>query len=44
MALLKAKTPSELPPALEGFEDIKRYWDKTNDKYAAKILPGEVYV
>ncbi len=44
MALLKEKSPSGLPPALEGFEGIKRYWDKTNDKYAAKILPGEVYV
>ncbi len=44
MALPQAKSPADMPPALEGFEGIKRYWDKTNDKYAAKILPGEVYV
>jgi len=31
-------------PALEGFTHIKRYWDKTNNRYAAKILPGEYYV
>lgn len=33
-----------MQPELAGFSDIKRYWDKTNDKYAAKILPGEYYV
>lgn len=27
-----------------GFQDINRYWDKTNDIFAAKILPGEYYV
>jgi len=39
------------PPASEkmqkclyGFNGIKRYWDKTNDIFAAKILPGEYYV
>lgn len=39
------------PPASEvmekclyGFNSIKRYWDKTNDMFAAKILPGEYYV
>ncbi len=31
-------------PAIEGFENIKRYWDKENDVVAAKILPGEYYV
>ena len=29
---------------LPGFEHVKRYWDKTNDCVAAKILPGEYYV
>jgi len=29
---------------LPGFESIKRYWDKTHDCVAAKILPGEYYV
>ena len=33
-----------LPRTLRGFEHIKRYWDKTNDKAVAKILPGELYV
>ena len=39
------------PPASEvmqkclyGFTSIKRYWDKTNYIFAAKILPGEYYV
>ena len=32
------------PGPLKGFEDIKRYWDKTSAKLTAKILPGEVYV
>jgi len=34
----------ELPPALSGFERVKRYWDRSNDVVAAKILPGEYYV
>lgn len=29
---------------LYGFNGIKRYWDKTNNIFAAKILPGEYYV
>jgi len=29
---------------LSKFKDIKRYWDKTHDCVAAKILPGEYYV
>ena len=29
---------------LRGFHDINRYWDKTHDTFAAKILPGEYYV
>lgn len=40
-------TDLNVPPMqreLEGFGRINRYWDKTNDKYAAKILPGEYYV
>jgi len=34
----------ELPRALPGFEGINRYWDKTHNFVAAKILPGEYYV
>lgn len=33
-----------LPDSLQGYEHINRYWDKTQDCWAAKILPGEVYV
>lgn len=32
------------PKCIEGFEHINRFWDKTNDCFAAKILPGEFYV
>ncbi len=32
------------PVALPGFSHIKRYWDKTHQVYAAKIMPGEFYV
>jgi len=40
--MLGKKPP--LPKTLSGFEDIKRYWDKTQDSVTAKILPGEYYV
>ncbi len=33
-----------LSKPLRGFADINRYWDKTSDLFAAKILPGEFYV
>ncbi|MFC1750155.1 chemoreceptor glutamine deamidase CheD [Pseudomonadota bacterium] len=33
-----------LPPILEGFAHINRYWDKSADVSTAKILPGEYYV
>jgi len=29
---------------LRGFHDINRYWDRTHETFAAKILPGEYYV
>lgn len=32
------------PPALPGFETINRYWDRTRQRFAAKILPGQYYV
>ena len=37
------KRPSK-PPALHGFEQVKRYWDAKNNTYVARILPGEYYV
>lgn len=32
------------PPALPGFENIKRWWDRSCKQYTARILPGEYYV
>ncbi|MFQ5487725.1 MAG: chemoreceptor glutamine deamidase CheD [Gammaproteobacteria bacterium] len=32
------------PVALPGFSHINRYWDKVQQLYAAKILPGQFYV
>ena len=32
------------PPSLDGFDEIKRYWDRENSVVAAKLLPGEYYV
>ena len=32
------------PVPLPGFENVTRYWDKTQGMYAAKIMPGEYYV
>ncbi|WMS87674.1 chemoreceptor glutamine deamidase CheD [Pleionea litopenaei] len=40
-------TPLGRPDAekvLPGFEDINRYYDRSNQMYAAKIKPGEFYV
>jgi len=31
-------------PCISGFEGVNRFWDKTQAKYVAKILPGELYV
>ena len=36
--------PDSPPAALHGFENIRRYWDRDNCLFAAKILPGEYYV
>jgi chemotaxis protein CheD len=33
-----------MPQVLGGFGHIRRYWDKYQNCYAAKILPGEYYV
>jgi len=32
------------PPATRGMENINRYWDRSAGVWAAKILPGELYV
>jgi chemotaxis protein CheD len=39
-----APPPVPQPQALPGFAHISRYWDPTNDSWAAKIQPGEYYV
>ena len=45
MVSLNAPPSSKkMEKCFRGFQDIKRYWDKTNDIFAAKILPGEYYV
>lgn len=45
--LNRHEAPGELPPmprALPAFKDIKRYWSKSGQCWAARILPGEFYV
>jgi len=44
MSTRNEKPRMELPRALAGFESINRYWDASNNIYAAKLLPGEFYV
>ncbi|VAX13912.1 Chemotaxis protein CheD [hydrothermal vent metagenome] len=34
----------DMKRCIEGFGHIKRYWDKVQNVYTAKILPGEYYV
>jgi len=41
---LAKKTQHNLPPVLDGFEKVNRYWDKRMGVAAAKIMPGEFYV
>lgn len=44
---MKLNAPPEnkkMEKCLRGFSDINRYWDKTHECFAAKILPGEYYV
>lgn len=36
--------PGVLPPVLPGYEHVNRYWDRSLNLPAAKILPGEFYV
>jgi len=42
--LLRSPDGFQQPPVLRGFEHIRRYWDRANHSFAAKILPGEFYV
>ncbi|MEW5756544.1 MAG: chemoreceptor glutamine deamidase CheD [Pseudomonadota bacterium] len=40
----KAPTTTNPPPAISGFNHIKRSWDPTRKIFIARIMPGEVYV
>jgi chemotaxis protein CheD len=45
MMALNSSLPScEQPPLSPEFEHINRYWDNVHQVWAAKILPGELYV
>ncbi len=33
-----------MPPAIKGFEHIRRFWSPRNGTWTAKILPGEYFV
>lgn len=37
-------TNETAPPSLPGFEKFKKLWDKDNNVFTIKILPGEYYV
>lgn len=41
---IRSNQVDDKPVAYAGYEHINRYWDRTNDCHAAKILPGEYYV
>src|SRR5579871_2144631 len=32
------------PQSLPGFEHVQRLWDRTHERWAARILPGEYFV
>jgi chemotaxis protein CheD len=40
----ESRAVTKFPETLPGFDRINRYWDRTRDSVAAKILPGEYYV
>ncbi len=45
MALVSNKAiQPPMPPALPGFEHVRRSWNSQFESYAARILPGEFYV
>lgn len=43
-AIQIGRNAKPMPPPLPGFEHVKRYWDKSMNCNAAKIMPGEFYV
>jgi len=42
--LSSAETTQECPETLPGFKHVQRAWDRQNDRWAARILPGEYFV
>lgn len=44
VTLPKIECHSIQPPLSLDFEHVNRYWDKVHGVWAAKILPGELYV
>lgn len=38
------KVDVDLSSPLDGFNEIRKYWDRPHEMVAAKILPGEYYV
>lgn len=44
MPLSTSHTVQTPGPCLPGFEKVSRYWDRSREMVAAKILPGEFYV
>lgn len=42
--LAPAAQGASQPPALPGFESFQRFWDRDNECWMVKILPGEYYV
>ena len=41
---VSGESEKEQPGALDGYGHVNRYFDKKNNVWAAKILPGELYV
>ena len=37
-------TPSSRPETLPGFDHVHRGWDRNNERWSARILPGEYFV
>ncbi|MFL6605253.1 MAG: hypothetical protein ACJ8R9_28515, partial [Steroidobacteraceae bacterium] len=45
MHTLPSNEPAQARPAtLPGFGHVQRIWDRHNDRWAARILPGEYFV
>lgn len=45
MLLEASGVEPKLPPLISAeFKDVNRYWDRSNQSFAAKITPGEYYV